>query len=76
MAGNRREGAEGRASPLLLSTVIHRSDQLSTGQGVGVCSASAERAPGHCEFSTGMYCVPQQKIFAKVKAEYASDLRL
>ena len=68
MAGNRREGAEGAASPALLSTLIHRSDQLSTGQGVGLRSASGERAPGHCEFSTGMYCVPSQKIFAKVKA--------
>jgi hypothetical protein len=53
--------------------VIHR---LSTGQGVGVGSARKEQAPPVVEYGGGVYSVPQQKIFAKVKAHYASDLRL
>ena len=39
------KGAEGTASPSLISKVIHRSDQLSTGQGVGSACLAAERAP-------------------------------
>jgi hypothetical protein len=70
------KGAEGTASPPTNSKVIHRSDQLSTGQGVGLRSASGERAPPIGEIRRGMYCVLQQKIFAKVKADLASDLRL
>ena len=69
------KGAEGTASPPQIPTLIHRSDQLSTGQGVGLRSASGERAPPIEELRRGMYCVLSQKIFAKVKADLASDLR-
>ena len=62
------KGAEGTASPPQIPTVIHRSDQLSTGQGVGLRSASGERVPPIGEIRRGMYCVLSQKIFAKVKA--------
>ena len=62
------KGAEGTASPPQIPILIHRSDQLSTGQGVGLRSASGERAPPVTELRRGMYCVPTQKIFAKVKA--------
>jgi hypothetical protein len=68
--------AEGGASHPLLPTVIHRSDQLSTGQGVGVGSASRKGTPPVVVFSRGVYCVPVQKIFAKVRLQYSSDLRL
>jgi len=70
------KGAEGTASPPQISILIHRSDQLSTGQGVGLRSASGRRAPPIEEIRRGMYCVPKQNIFAKVKLHYASDLRL
>jgi hypothetical protein len=52
------KGAEGTASPPQIPTLIHRSDQLSTGCRVGLLSASAERLPPIGDFSTGMYCVP------------------
>ncbi len=70
------KGAEGTDSPAVNTKLIHRSDQLSTGQGVGSGSASGERAPPVAELCRGMYCVLQKKIFAKVKADLASDLRL
>ena len=56
------------ASRLLITRVIHRSDQLSTGYGRAKGLPRRKRAPPVAEFSTGMYCVPIQKIFAKVKA--------
>jgi hypothetical protein len=62
------KGAEGTASHLLNSKLIHRSDQLSTGQGVGSASLPAQRTPPIGELCRGMYCVLSQKIFAKVKA--------
>jgi hypothetical protein len=68
--------ADRLASPVLITILIHRSDQLSTGQGVGLRSASGERPPPIEELCRGMYCVLSQKIFAKVKADLASDLRL
>jgi len=64
------------ASPQDFPTVIHRSDQLSTGQGVGVCPDSQQRTPPVEENQRGGMYTPQQKIFAKVKADLASDLRL
>jgi hypothetical protein len=39
------KGAEGTDSPALITKVIHRSDQLSTGQGVGSALPAGERAP-------------------------------
>jgi hypothetical protein len=62
------KGAEGTASPPQIPILIHRSDQLSTGQGVGSALPAGERAPPVTEIRRGMYCVPQKKIFAKVKA--------
>lgn len=67
--------AEAVDSPKVIHNFIHRSDQLSTGQGVGVCSASAERLPPVVELTGGMYCVPYQNISTKVRSEYSSDLR-
>jgi hypothetical protein len=69
------KGADRLGSPALNTILIHRSDQLSTGQGVGLRSASRERAPPIEELCRGMYCVPKKNIFAKVKANLASDLR-
>jgi len=63
------------ASPQDFPTVIHRSDQLSTGQGVGVCSAGQQQAPPVVDSDAGGPGTPQQKIFAKVKLHCASDLR-
>jgi hypothetical protein len=58
----------------LLATVIHRSDQLSTGQGVGL-TKTADRSPPYAELFCTVVYMPQQKIFAKVKAaNIASDL--
>jgi hypothetical protein len=60
--------AEGLDSPKVIHNLIHRSDQLSTGQGVGVFSSSTARLPGVVEFSRGMYCVPYQNISTKVRS--------
>jgi len=54
--------------------VIHRSDQLSTGQGVGL-TKTADQSPPYAEFFCTVVYIPAQKIFAKVKAaNIASDL--
>lgn len=60
--------AEGLDSPKVIHNLIHRSDQLSTGQGVGGFPAHAERLPPVVEFSRGMYCVPYQNISTKVRS--------
>ena len=39
------KGAAAVDSPPLITKVIHRSDQLSTGQGVGSACLAGERAP-------------------------------
>ena len=39
------KGAAAVASPPQIPKVIHRSDQLSTGQGVGSALPAGERAP-------------------------------
>ena len=67
--------AEAVASPKVIHNFIHRSDQLSTGQGVGVTAGWRERAPPVVELCRGMYCVPYQNISTKVRSEYSSDLR-
>jgi hypothetical protein len=54
--------------------VIHRSDQLSTGQGVGL-TKTADQSPPYAEFFCTVVYIPAQNIFPKVKAaNIASDL--
>jgi hypothetical protein len=65
--------AEGLESPPFIHNLIHRSDQLSTGQGVGVTAASGKRVPHVVELCGGMYYVPSTNISTKVKLQYGSE---
>ena len=50
---------------------------LSTGRaGLGITASQQKRTPTHLTFDRVRLYTPQQKIFAKVKADLASDLRL
>jgi hypothetical protein len=50
---------------------------LSTGRaGLGITVSQQERTPPVAELQVWVRGTPQQKIFAKVKADLASDLRL